>query len=897
MNSSKIFSKKVQTILLSVGMVLYSLMPGVLAAQSNWVPPTGPPPNNNAPRPFHQGETGQAKYYGGQLLAPFSIGAFSLYAEALIGTFGVFDGPGVVASNYCFGDVGNFSSFPGNINSLTCISEDDWLVVQDFLSTSGQDSEDGQNMSCAVFADGVSLVVDCPNSSIAVNILQDGANANDCLVWDGSAWVSQPCPTGGGALPPGVVDGEIMVWRAGTNQWEKTGNKFNVKPWANQFELGTRFILRGHPTGSALVGGGGGGVVNSALGRDCKDSQTFRIKHLSGPVTNPSFDTLHEVKCTDLVRVGEDAQFTVDGEILTIDYVDIAPSDFLVLDSENIIINPGDESNTVQQENYSGFVGTFPMSGAHIVRRVLSNIGNGRVTWNTPISILIPILNSADQIPRVRIDGSLVIQNLVAFSSGELEFAGDQVRQLCALNLPYGNLVIDCEPSDSLTTVAVGSHLPTPSSNIFLQNHLDQISEYALNIEPVSVADGRTQYILDVPSNVNSVEMIACGAGGGGAGGSTAEVERYFVPIDATIIAAAGGGGSGGTAGECISQNVNVPVGASFEMLVANRSNGGLGGNRYVRNDGTSFNESPLDGADGLSTIVYLKNAQGQILQQWEVAGGLGGRAGQMFFYQGINVNSPPLQSVGGKSRIIDIEIPNGTYEDHVSYMSFNGGMGGTYAEGPNITSVEITNPEIIFQYFGYIPQIRPFSTMSGAFGGRGGDGVPATVGLQNIQNPFGQNMNGQGAPGTSRISYRGQGGGWASGGAGGAGAAISITETASFPNNVNIANTIYLNANQMQTLLDFGLTGVLSSLFPNTALGGLTGAGLFGGWINNLFQWPGSVMVQSLGFVYRDEIPSSTFTSRCTFSNLDQVQSQLKKCVPGGSGGYGGPGFVQISW
>jgi hypothetical protein len=165
MNSSKIFSKKVQTILLSVGMVLYSLMPGVASAQSNWVPPTGPPPNNNAPRPFHQGLTGQAKYYSGPF-ANATLGAFGIFAEALVGTYGIFDGPGTIANRYCFGDVSTYSDFPGNVNSLNCISEDDWLTLN-FLINNG----DGEG-----------------------DLLPDGEFGKQLLYWDlgESTWLPMP---------------------------------------------------------------------------------------------------------------------------------------------------------------------------------------------------------------------------------------------------------------------------------------------------------------------------------------------------------------------------------------------------------------------------------------------------------------------------------------------------------------------------------------------------------------------------------------------------------------------------------------------------------------------------------------------------------------------------------
>lgn len=774
MNSSKIFSKKVQTILLSVGMVLYSLMPGVLAAQSNWVPPTGPPPNNNAPRPFHQGLTGQAKYYSGPF-ANATLGAFGIFAEALVGTYGIFDGPGVVASNYCFGDVGNFSSFPGNINSLNCISEDDWLTIG-----GGDDSYtmlDGQNRRQLLFWDTALGIWNSMRGSIALSTpnvtsirlggssdnpvefpvddsspslfdfrvfgdvrllknqstrgivndenalefrgvgndirlrLQEGdqpigaipvtIDSQGTLGWDTEG---SGLPSDGGVLPLGDIDGEVMVWRSGLGQWETTNSRFVVKPWSNAFELGTRFFVRGVPQGVGFSDDLAGSVSQpQSLGNACSDNETLRVEYISGPTGSPTLDTVHEIKCTDLVRVGENAQFTINGQIQNIDFVDIAPSDFLVLDSENIYIQTDNNSNFQNPEFDTTL---FPASSA--LRSILSTKSNGFATWRTPITIF-----GDSEDAGVRIDNSLYIGELDMLDEDAFETLSP--RPLCYVVHPlFGNKVIDC---DSLSS----------------------------GQEVIFDTEGALE-CLNIPFGVDKVFIDAYAGGGGGGGGGHAN------PFSSSLIG--GGGGGGGSAGQSITDyEFNVPNNALNPRICVNVGSGGQGGpNGFLTQhvnvtigggQQVSVDESLAgNGLPGGNTIVRYQDDNGTDNILISLVGGQGGFAGQY------------VSEAGGP----DGHEPN----NQASTGPLFGGKGGAGALGTDVwwhnggvgvskfSSVSYQDVSLNQDITNYIGFAAPFPVGIPSGGGPGGVG----------ENPHAFSVSGSQPPTTGDCHYM-AGGGW----------------------------------------------------------------------------------------------------------------------------------------
>jgi hypothetical protein len=399
-------------------------------------------------------------------------------------------------------------------------------------------------------------------------------------------------------------------------------------PWANSFELGTRFILRGHPAGAMLSGvdGGGGVVSESALGRDCKDSQTFRIKYLSGPVNNPSFDTLHEVKCTDLVRVGEDAQFTVDGETLIIDYVDIAPSDFLILDSQNIYIQTDNNSNI----SSPGFnTNLFP--GFSAIRSVLSTKSNGFATWRTPITIF-----GDNDDAGVRIDNNLFIGQVDMLDDDAFEVFNP--RPLCYVVHPFfGNQVVDC-------------------------------GSFSSGQETMFDTNGALE-CFNIPFGVDQITIDAYAGGGGGGGGSFGvELFASLFPNNSYPFGG-GGGGGGGSAGESATNiSFEIPANALNPRICANVGSGGVGGfaGELRAHVNQNANGNPLQVGDttatfatngfaGGDTIVTYEDDSGNTAMLVTLEGGSGGD-GSMFSegggpdgYLSANSGSPSGPMFAGK--------------------------------------------------------------------------------------------------------------------------------------------------------------------------------------------------------------------------------------------------------
>jgi len=112
------------TALTILGFLFFIVSPLTVSAQ-NWTPPSGPPPNNNAPAPIHKGITGQGKYWGN--FVNYSIGAFLLFAEGLLSEWSIADNQGVAATQFCLGTTGEIDSsgFPSGIGELECVTADD----------------------------------------------------------------------------------------------------------------------------------------------------------------------------------------------------------------------------------------------------------------------------------------------------------------------------------------------------------------------------------------------------------------------------------------------------------------------------------------------------------------------------------------------------------------------------------------------------------------------------------------------------------------------------------------------------------------------------------------------------------------------------------------------------
>jgi|GEM_PF-1863622 len=133
MFSPSLFNKALITFFASL--VFLAMLPFAAHAQNTWQPPTGAPPNSNAPAPIHTGSTGQGKGWG-NLLPNWSIGSHYFSAwEGYIGRWAFLDKEGVATTRVCLGSPTelNNSGFPsGSVASweaagLDCIGwEDGW---------------------------------------------------------------------------------------------------------------------------------------------------------------------------------------------------------------------------------------------------------------------------------------------------------------------------------------------------------------------------------------------------------------------------------------------------------------------------------------------------------------------------------------------------------------------------------------------------------------------------------------------------------------------------------------------------------------------------------------------------------------------------------------------------
>lgn len=109
------------------------------ASAQIWNPPTGAPPNNNAPAPIHEGMLGQGKGWGDLSGSSYTLGAILMLTQGLFSEWAIADNQGVAATQFCLGTEGEIgaSNFPFGTEGLDCITEaDGW-------PGSGQDGQDG----------------------------------------------------------------------------------------------------------------------------------------------------------------------------------------------------------------------------------------------------------------------------------------------------------------------------------------------------------------------------------------------------------------------------------------------------------------------------------------------------------------------------------------------------------------------------------------------------------------------------------------------------------------------------------------------------------------------------------------------------------------------------------
>lgn len=306
-------------------------------AQTSWSPPSGPPPNNNAPAPIHKGSTGQAKYFSNSAMPPFSIGALGLIAEGVFSDFVRADELGVAAKQFCLmtspgGESEDY--FPGSgSNTFEQGVEEGFLDCID--ASTGWGSGGGNTQSGLPTAtagqtlfynsatgeweaseflrslDGamnkISIGYQSPSGGVPVDLgihgtlkfTKPGIVGSD--FYQGKILANTPGTSGvidwvdpstlgmggSGALPNGVhtlPKMDILTWNSATSQWVPvaTGQGQN----------------KGYHTTYGFFATKGFAFAGSTAETGCKNYDTVSIQ-----TVGTGADTYHRILCNDFIRV------------------------------------------------------------------------------------------------------------------------------------------------------------------------------------------------------------------------------------------------------------------------------------------------------------------------------------------------------------------------------------------------------------------------------------------------------------------------------------------------------------------------------------------------------------------------------------------------------------------
>jgi hypothetical protein len=224
-----------------------------------WNPPTGAPPNNNAPAPIHEGQIGQGKGWGDLSGSPYTLGAILTLTQGLFSEWAIADNQGVAATRYCLGTEAAIatSSFPFGTTGLDCITAaDGWpngggggggdlpaatagqtLFFNEALGV-WQASEFLRSIDGGIgdSANKIMLGYELPNDDdVEANVSIHGSFKYTVPNQPGSFYTGKvlgslgagtvswldPATLGlGGALPIGTVTGQILYWDSIQSIWK-----------------------------------------------------------------------------------------------------------------------------------------------------------------------------------------------------------------------------------------------------------------------------------------------------------------------------------------------------------------------------------------------------------------------------------------------------------------------------------------------------------------------------------------------------------------------------------------------------------------------------------------------------------------------------------------------------
>lgn len=795
--------------------IIFTLVfPNIMFAQV-WTPPTGAPPNNNAPAPIHEGTTGQGKYWSS--FANLSLGSLYNTVEGLISGWGTADEEGFGATQFCLvkGPSG-FDYFPTNITggisagALKCIDfEDGWG------SGGGGTGEGGEGGEGGGTGEGV------PNTAFTYN-----PTDNTLTITDTAGSVTSPeLPFSD--IPDGTIRGQSLFWDNLTQQWKphslfrttftssNNANEGTGTPGAtNENNFMPNFIMGNWPDaiyqstfghadpvpGPVLVSQDKAeGRAKFGLNGEFFYRQTTGNGDISVPTIGKILGSTVENKvswvdpATYIAGLGM-PQGTSTGQVL---YWGGIAAGYTWQLTQGVRLTP--DAITFAGSGGAMFGEGSALAFFNNLNKCPANSG-GSILKVTDISAPGFFPNVFD----VRCNGAIKIKNVVGDANEEVVLTNvavlnqnqkDQTvpRNLCYTSQPYSGIdagtLVDCEPVESGTLIVKGPIGPNPWTN--------PTTDYTVEE-------------WDVPFGVTSVSITSCAGGGGGGGGAGGQ-PKFNSSLDKT----GGGGGGGGGAGQCTEQVLPLtePNLAKLRISVGrggNYGNQGITRCAYTSNlqgtestcdtwySGSNNGDNATSGGNGYSVSIQKISTSGSIISTpINLVGGIGGGRGRtqcaVTSSQGGGWECGAFGGIGGKGGGVPTIIGNTAQNiaNRQSYSSLN----GQHARENNTNNAGGETLLLVAGQLGYYSGFCSNGSSMSSCGGTGGIGQSPSIlqtsslGLGPVfPNYLTNGSGGQGGEGCSSCNFffnhnngmdtyfysessSGLGGNWGQGGGGGGGA------------------------------------------------------------------------------------------------------------------------------
>ena len=650
--------KFLSKVLLVVFIFVFAFPASLLAQNNSWVPPAGPPLQNNTPSPVNIGSQPQTKRGNLTIQGIFEGRGINAFRENTTGTtpssFTAAFTPFYFLNNV---SVGNTTTFPtldiyGTLKYKPPVTNipNDPMGGQVGGQLGGQDGEGPTVYSGEPETGYVLTSIDDQGTVSWRPGLPTGGADGDTLIWNETCncWTTG---TGGGDanLPPGEAgqtlwfNGQLQEQNS-TGDWEATNqinhdslSLYNIPTMSyvdfartslnnpvielngsNSVKIGTlnqgQTLIRSN---SVKINGIGGVEVGDggALGPIALASPSVQVR------PSPGVNQTLEVNSSDI-------RFYKTG----------AGSQNFEIRSNNVEYN--DPSNNAPQNvtfNSSSVKFKGPISNPSLVNPGIGRIPysvdeEGTFKWNENLVYgeeqiggqnfgVLNVNNPDGGLALLRNNGyTNLLDDVVVGEEGQVFLAGlisgylpereqGLIKPLCYVETT--KRIVNCN-TDTIT---------------FNDNEIGDVFTPGL----VSTLDGTITFTPDSPqqsyefTHTGPITVKYCGGGGGGGGGGVGAVG------EGGANGQGGSGGGGGSAATCSTENINVSPGDVLSWSIGEGGDGGAGGNveiNYFTGQATT-NYNASSGGYGESTSVFLTPSGGTENQLGQtVIGGFPGTKG-----------------------------------------------------------------------------------------------------------------------------------------------------------------------------------------------------------------------------------------------------------------------------